>query len=824
MKIVSFMVYVINVKRKMDNSYKNGLTSSQVEALKKEGKYNKQDKVKGKSHLRIVFESFFTFFNIVLYVVSVIFAIFQACYPDGLKFIPITKHGFLLTILCNATISIVSQEISKHTLEKMRVLSNPKAKVIRDGKLEEILIQDIVLGDSLQLKGGDDIPCDLILKEGELLVNESMLTGESKPIKKVVGDKLFSGSFVISGKGILIVEKVGKDRYISTLQNKVSAIKKKKSNLLENINRIIKILIFVLIPLALCVGFKTYYIGTSNQVDGKHFVFTLEVLTKASATIVGMIPIGMILLSSITLSKSIIDLGKKNTMVQELYAIENLSRVNILCLDKTGTLTTQNFQFDSFVEFSKLDENYIYSHLNILDDDNKTSLALKAKYNKGTLLKSNKKEEFSSITKSSKVYYENGDYSILGAPDFIFKDEKYIKKAKEYSLKGYRVLGFSINDKPVGLFLLKDELRNGIKDTLSYFDSLDIKIKIISGDDPLTVSCVSKDAGVLNYDKYISMENVKLEEIESICEKYTIFGRTNPDQKQEIIRCLQLKGNRVGYVGDGVNDVTPLRQADCSIGLKSGADSTKAVADVVLLDDDFNHLPEVFKHGRRVVTNIQRSMLLFLTKSFFVGLYSFISLFLPNGLPIELEAIYIYEFVTIAFCGFLLSIQNTIPKQSEDNFAKKVLKQAFGLGLFMAICGLIPLIINYIYPLPNYKSLIVIYVTIAGLLILYKVCYPFNKYTTCVSIIGTIASLLLGLGLPDVFLNPGFFRKSGSVKEQFSLLFKDIFNMHLFTLFTSVEWICIGVFVIVSPFLFYGLLKLKDFLVPKIEKIKIQKK
>lgn len=808
----------MNVKRKMDNSYKNGLTSTQVEKLKKEGKYNKQDKVKGKSHLQIVFESFFTFFNIVLYVVSVIFLIFQAHYPEGLKFIPITKHGFLLTILCNAIISIISQEISKHKLEKMRLLSSPHAKVIRNDKLEEIEIQDIVLGDSLQLKGGDDIPCDLILKEGELLVNESMLTGESKPIKKEVGDRLYSGSFVISGKGILTVEKVGKDRYISTLQNKVSSIKKKKSNLLENINRIIKMLLFVLIPLSICVGLKTYYIGTSNQIGGSHFVFTLEVLTKASATIVGMIPIGMILLSSITLSKSIIDLGKKNTMVQELYAIENLSRVNILCLDKTGTLTTQNFQFDSIVEFNKLDENYIYSHLNILDDDNKTSLALKAKYNKGTLLKFSKKEEFSSINKCSKVYYENGDSSILGAPDFIFKDKKYIEIAKRYSLKGFRVLGFVINDSPIGLFLLKDELRSGIKDTLGYFDSLNIKIKIISGDDPLTVSYVSKDAGVLNYDKYVSMENIKIEEIESICDKYTIFGRTSPDQKQEIIRCLQLKGNKVGYVGDGVNDVTPLRQADCSIGLKSGADSTKAVADVVLLDDDFNHLPEVFKHGRKVVINIQRSMLLFLTKSFFVGLYSFISLFLPNGLPIELEAIYIYEFVTIAFCGFLLSIQNTIPKASEDNFAKKILKQSFGLGLFMSICGLIPLIINYITPLPNYKSLIVIYVTIAGLLILFKVCYPFNKYTISVSVIGVLASLLLALGLPDAFLNPGFFRKSGSVKEQLTLLINDVFNMHLFTLFTKIEWICIVVFVLVSPAVFYGLIKLKDFVLSKIKK------
>ena len=807
----------------MDNLYKNGLSSIQVESLKKEGKYNYISKVKGKSHLQIVCESLFTFYNIILYIVGIIFLCFQLFYKDGLKYIPITKYGFLLTIFFNAGVSIVSQEISKHTLEKMKIISDPKARVIRDGNKQEILIQDIVLGDTLILKGGDDIPCDMILKEGELVVNESNLTGESKPVIKKIGDQLLSGSFVISGSGILIASKVGNDRYIAKLENKVSSIKKKKSKLLENIHKILKILIFILIPLGLLVGLKTYYIGTSLE-GGSHWVFTLNVITKASATIVGMIPIGMILLSTITLSKSIIDLGRKQTMVQELYAIENLSGVNMLCLDKTGTLTTQNFVLSDYIELKKIDSNYLYSHLYAFDDDNKTSLALKKYFNKGEQKEIKSKEEFSSSSKCSKVYYTNGDITCLGAPEYVFKDEKSISQAKKYSSQGYRVLGLSLNGEASGIILLKDELRTGISDTLKYFDSLDIKIKIISGDDPLTVSNVSKDAGVVGYEKYISMESVKLEEIEQICDKYTIFGRTSPDQKQEIIRCLQLKGNLVGYVGDGVNDVTSLRQANCSIGLKSGADSTKAVSDVVLLDDDFNHLPLVLKHGRRVVTNIQRSILLFLTKTYFIGIFSFISLFLTQGLPIELEAILIYEFISIALCGLLLSVQNTNPKAVDNNFATRVLRQSFAYGLFMALSALIPVLVNQFVPISNYTSLIVLCVTIAGLIILFKICMPIKRYTLIVFIIGVVCSAFLALALPDIFLNPGYIKQAGSVKDQASLVVKDIFNLSLYKGYNFTEWMTLLSYVICAPIVFIGIVKLDNLVGLKIKEYRQSKK
>lgn len=797
------------------NNYKNGLSNKEVETLIKEGKNNKTKRVKGKSHLKIIVESCFTFFNIILYVLALIFLLFEIFYPNGLKHIPITKYGFLFTILCNATVSIVTQEISKHTLEKMHLISDPKVKVIREGK--EILINndDVVLGDTIIIKSGEVIPADLILKEGELSVNESMLTGESNAIRKRNGDTLYAGSYCLSGYGYLVADKVGKDRYISTIESKVENIKKKRSKLLDNIYKIIRILLVFVLPLTIGTAIKMWYVGTTltDPINGLHWVFTPEVITKAAATLVGMIPIGMILLSSITLSESIIKLSKKKTMVQELYAIENLSRVDTLCLDKTGTLTTQCFEFVGVIKFKEFDDStLIFNHFSAIKDVNKTALAIKKEFKDSKIKKEVLKiEDFSSTSKSSKVFYKDGTFTMIGAPEFVFNDIRNINNAKEYAKKGFRVIGIKENDEELGIILLKDELRKGIKETLNYFSDLNIDMKIISGDDPLTVREISKEAGVKNYDNFISMENVKIEDIKTIANKYTIFGRTSPDQKQEIIRCLENNGNTVGYVGDGANDVTSLRQADCSIALENGADSTKAVSDVVLLDNDFSHLPDVFKEGRRVIRNIQRSILLFLSKTFFIGIFSFVSLFLPYGLPIEIEAIYIYEFISIALCGLLLSIQNSIPEAVKDDFVSSVLWNSFIFGAFMSFSGFIPIIINAISPINNCQSLIVIFTTISGLLILIKVCYPFKKYTLGVALVGIVFSIIAALAFPDVFLNPGYLKQASNLKEQFALIFHDFFNLNLYLNLSFTEWITIMVYVILAPIIFFLIFKLKSY-------------
>ena len=783
-------------------SLDKGLTIEEVLSRKEANLINKSVKVKGKTHFQIIFSSFFTFFNVILYCLALVFLGFQLFYPDGLKYIPVTKYGFMFVIICNATTSIISQEISKRTVEKMKLLTDPKGAVIRDGKEEVINIEDIVLDDLVVLTSGNDVPCDLIVQEGEVLVNESMLTGESDPLLKKVGDEIFSGSYIISGKCKAKADKVGKDTYVSRLEGKISSIKKKKSVLMENISKIIKYLLFFLVPATLAVFIKTYYVG----VNGEHWVFTPEVITKTGATLVGMIPIGMILLSSITLSQSIVKLFKKQTMVQELYAIENLSRVNTLCLDKTGTLTTQKFIVEDVVNLGEEDLNKIMPfYLGASTDGNATSNALLNLFGKNENVEYLRFEPFDSTKKSSRVYITENDYYSLGAPDYIFKDKSISLKYKKYLEEGSRVIGLTHNDKAIGFIVLKDELRKNIKSTLAYFDELGVDIMIISGDNVTTVQQISKQAGVKNYDKAISMEGVSLDEIPNLIDKYFIFGRTSPDQKQEIIKQLELKGKMVGYVGDGVNDTQSLRQANCSIALKSGADSTKAVSDVVLLDDDFSHLPDVLKEGRRVVTNIQRSLLLFLTKSIFIGLFSLASIFMKEGMPIEIEAIYIYEFISVALCGFLLSIENNKPEADDGKFVTKVFYRSFCFGIFMFVGAIIPVIINAFYSLEHLAGIITMNVTTSGIIILLSICRPFTKYTKIVFGIGFIASLLFLIAFPQVFLEPEYLKGANGLGEQISLIFKTFFDFSYFNAYAWPEYLIVLIYLVLSYFIYIGL-------------------
>ena len=783
-------------------SLDKGLTTEQVQSRKEANLINKSVKVKGKTHFQIIFSSFFTFFNVILYGLALVFLGFQLFYPDGLKYIPITKYGFMFVIICNATTSIVSQEISKRTVEKMKLLTDPKGLVIREGKEEIINIEDIVLDDLVVLSSGNDVPCDLIVEDGEVLVNESMLTGESDPLIKKIGDEIFSGSYIISGTCKAKANKIGKDTYVSKLEGKISSIKKKKSVLMENIHKIIKYLLFFLVPATAAVFIKTYYVG----IDGVHWVFTPEVITKTGATLVGMIPIGMILLSSITLSQSIVKLFKKQTMVQELYAIENLSRVNTLCLDKTGTLTTQKFIVEEVVNVGEEDINQIMPfYLGASSDGNATSNALLNHYGKIDNAKYLRFEPFDSTKKCSRVYVNESDYYSLGAPDYIFKDKNMSLKYKKYLEEGCRVIGLTHNDIPVGFIVLKDELRKNIKSTLSYFDELGVDIMIISGDNVTTVQQISKQAGVKNYDKAISMEGVTLEEIPNLIDKYYIFGRTSPDQKQEIIKQLELRGKMVGYVGDGVNDTQSLRQANCSIALKSGADSTKAVSDVVLLDDDFSHLPDVLKEGRRVVTNIQRSLLLFLTKSIFIGLFSLASIFMKEGMPIEIEAIYIYEFISVALCGFLLSIENNKPEADDGKFVTKVFYRSFCFGVFMFVGAILPVIINAFYPLTHLAGIITMNVTISGIVILLSICRPFTKYTKVVFGVGFVISVLFLLAFPQVFLEPEYLKGANGLSDQINLIFKTFFDLSYFNAYKWPEYLIVLLYLFLSYFVYIGL-------------------
>lgn len=778
---------------KLSSSFKPdievGLNDEEVNYYKNLKLINKRKKFKGKSHFRIIFESFFTFFNLILYILVIIFALFQNLYPNGEKAITITKYGFLIVIFFNALSNIISSEASKHVIKKMKIISSSKVKVIRNGIVQEINNDDIVYNDIVILSEGDNVPCDIEIVKNNCRVNESMLTGESEPLDKKVGDKVLSGSFIVDNLIYSRVIAVGNETFVAGLENKINTIKKKKSLLISNINKIIKYLVLFLIPIVFLVGFKIYYVGK----DGNHFVFTLDIVTKCGATLVGMIPIGMILLSSISLSESIIHLYRQNTMIQNMYAVENLSRVNTLCLDKTGTLTTQNYEVKEYINLTSIDISEIMKIiLKYNESNNKTYKALKSYFgisDKNIDIKSIvffKSEYKYSITNTiDESYY-------LGAPDIIFKDNKdLLNKIHTYTKQGYRVIGLKNNSNPLGFIVLKDELRKGIVDTLNYFNSLNINIKIISGDNIETVKEVSSLAGVKEFNKAISLENVEISEIKDIFDKYTIFARATPDQKNEIIKCLQSKGEIVGYIGDGVNDTLSLKQANCSVTFNSSVDSCKSLSDVILLDDDFSHLPNTFLEGRRAIANIERSILLFLTKSMFIGLFSLLSVFTKKGLYIEIESIYIYEFVSIALCGFLLSLQNNKNKPIEGNFVLKVIKQSIFYALFMTIGAFFPLFINLFIHSNYISSLITINITLTGLIILFDICRPFKKYTTIVFSIGVSLSTLLMFAFNDVFLDPNYLKGISGGLNQIKLIFDDFFKMQVFKSFSYHEVISI---------------------------------
>ena len=815
-----FVCYTFSAMDRLDIGEMQGLSTEEARRLTEQGLANRPKKFKSKGHLQIVLESFFTFFNIILYALAIVFLIVQLCVPEGLQYVPISKYAFLGIILLNAASSIISQEASKHVIEKMKLVTEESVIVIRDGIEVKMPPRDIVLGDIVKLIRGNGVAFDGTVMQGTLLANESNLTGESDPIKKEPGATVLSGSFVIAGEAYIKVEKVGDSTYISSIERRVGGIKKKKSRLIQDIYRLIKILLIFIVPAVLATLIKQWYIGK----DGVHWVANFNMLTKSATVLVGMIPIGMLLLTSITLSKSIISLYKKHTMVQELYAIENLSRIDTLCLDKTGTLTTQNFILEDVIMNTRIDsfDELMSSFISAQADLNQTLLALKARYSGEAQFKAKEAIPFSSETKSSAVVFEDGRKVVLGAPEFIFSDCPELEEAKEYASKGYRTLGLTIDGKPAALFLLKDEKRKNIESTLKYFCELGVEIKIISGDNPLTVSAVAADCGVPHSENYISMENVPDEQIKEVALKYSIFGRVSPNQKQMLIAAMQESGRAVGYVGDGVNDTQSLRQADCSIAFASGADSTKAISDVVLLDDDFASLPQVVQEGRRVVKNIQRSILLFLSKSLFIGLFSLLSCFLKDGLPIEIEAIYVYEFVVIAVCGFLLSIENNKPETAKPNFIKRVLIKAFTYGLLLTCGVFVPLILDNFLDMPNSIYLIPVFISISGVVILFDIARPIRGYTLMVLLVGAFGSAFLLLMLPNVLLNPNYLKSATSVGEQIQRFKDAFFNLSIYGEMNRTEiWVLIGYFVL-APLIYFGIdkgvLALKNLILKKKEK------
>ena len=670
---------------------------------------------------------------------------------------------FLGVVIINTAISTIQEIHSKRVVDKLSVMSSSKANVLRNGKKESIIINEIVLDDILILSPGNQITTDCIIVDGTVEVNESAITGEPNSITKDKGDNILSGSYIVSGKCYAQVTHVGEENYTAKIQNDAKYVKKVNSEIMKSLNKIIRILTFLIIPIGILLFI--------NQQKLPDITFN-EAVIKSVAGIIGMIPEGLILLTSTVLAVSVIRLSKSNVLVQELYCIETLARVDTLCLDKTGTLTEGKMEVKDFIPLDNDEvkmKNILANIAISSEDENPTMMAVKEYFTEiGKKFEVNNRVAFSSKTKWSGINFkEEGSY-ILGAPEFILKDqyENYKQRIEEYS-KTNRVLllAHSIHDfvnkeipkevTPLGIVVISDKIRKEAKDTLEYFEKNEVDIKIISGDNPVTVSQIAKQVGVKEYEKYIDMSTIKTtEEIEEAVNKYTIFGRVSPIQKKEIVCCLQKQGKTVAMTGDGVNDVLALKQSDCAISMANGSDATKNVAQLVLLDSNFNSMPKVVNEGRRTINNIQRSASLFLVKTIYSTILAIMFLFMGEEYPLMPIQLSLISEVTIGLPSFILALEPN-KERIKGKFIKNVLRKAAPAAI-TAVITVFCIVMAYKFDKiqeEHYSSLCVIALGMAGIVLLFKLTQsrkseesklPVSIFRVCISV-AMLILFLIGL-------------------------------------------------------------------------------
>lgn len=697
---------------------KTGLTKKQVEERQEKGLINYDTTVPTKTIKRILYENFFTLFNIINLILGV--AIFLVgSYKNML---------FLAIVIINTAISTFQEIHAKKTIDKLSVMATSKVKVIRNGQKSEISINDLVLDDVVELNTGNQVVTDSVILEGEVQVNESFITGEPDTVIKKEGDKILSGSFIVSGKCIAQVEHIGEDNYTAKISSGAKYIKKVKSEIMTSLNKIIRVLTFAIIPIGIGLFTMQYTVfGVGLQ----------DAVVKSVAGIIGMIPEGLVLLTSTVLAVSVIRLSKSKVLVQDLYCIETLARVDTLCLDKTGTLTEGIMEVVDFVPITKSEDemkNIMANISKFSEDENSTIDAIRRYFTKiNTKFNPLKKIAFSSKSKWSGINFENEGSYIIGAPEIVLGEnfDKYKDIIEKYS-KDYRVivLAHSIDDfrekelpeniEIIGLVLILDKIRKEASRTLEYFYKQGVDIKIISGDNPITVSKIAKQVGVKQYDKYIDMSQVKDKDIKKIVLKYSIFGRVSPMQKQLLVQALKEKGRTVAMTGDGVNDVLALKESDCGIAMANGSDATKNVSQLVLLDSNFSSMPKVVAEGRRTINNIQRSASLFLVKTIYSGILALMFLFMGAAYPFVPIQLSLISTVTIGIPSFLLALEPN-RERIKGKFLQNVIIRALPTSLAVALDIFVISILHRQGIIPNeqYSSLCVIATGICGIILLF---------------------------------------------------------------------------------------------------------
>lgn len=717
-----------NRTEKRENN--EGLTSAQVKERVKQGLVNGNYSVKTKSIGQIIFSNVFTLFNGVNLFLAIC-VIMVHSYKNIL---------FMGVVLWNILIGVVQEIRSKRVIDKLSLLSAPHANVIRDGEEKDIQVEDIVLDDVMYLRNGNQICADSIITEGECQVNESLLTGEADPVYKKEGDEILSGSFLVSGSVKAKVIHVGKDNYVNKIVGKAKYIKKPHSEILKSIKLIIKIVTIALAPIAALLFL--------NQINmGETFA---EAVVATVAAVIGMIPSGLVLLISVVLAVSVIRLGKQKVLVQELFCIETLARVDVLCLDKTGTITEGTMVVEDIISEKLSREELgqlLKAYTGALDDNNPTFAAIKTfaepfdvSADKYTVVE---KEGFSSAKKRSMVSFEKEGTYYLGALEFIAPgcDDVIKEKVMEYSAKGLRVLVLAQETQIEALVVVSDKIRDEAKATLTYFRNQGVNLKVISGDNPVTVSNIAKKAGLHDADNFIDASTlITDEQVKEAALKYSVFGRVTPNQKLIIVDALKAAGHTVAMTGDGVNDVMALKEADCSIAMESGSDAARNVSQIVLFDSNFAHMPAIVAEGRKTINNIQRSAALYLTKTIYSTLLAIIFVFLPINYPFEPIQLTLIGSLSIGLPSLILALEPNI-NRVKGSFLGNVLRMAIPGGLLVVTNVIAAEVMGLVtFAGVEQRCTMAVYaLAIAAAIQLYKVCMPFNRirrvmYITFVSI------------------------------------------------------------------------------------------
>ena len=761
----------------------SGLNDEQVNERVKAGLVNKTKMIAGKTYWEIIRTDVLTFFNNMLFIIAGFIIYANVC--DGN---PKTKwHSglfFLVVLLSNIIIGLYQDLKAKHLMKKLKVITTPFARVIRNGQEVEIKPSEIVRDDILVLHAGEQIPSDSVLLDGNIFVNESMLTGESHNVEKKSGDVLYSGSYVTTGNCFARVTKVGKDNYIESITEKAKAFKRNPSHILKSLKVLFRylgiiIIVFAAVTLGVCAS-----MGQLNTELG-----FIQLIRPLAGQLVAMIPAGLYLLTSVTLASGVLSLYKKKANVQDFYSIEMLARSDVICVDKTGTITDGNLSVKKVEILSKHSEEeigvIIHSLINATKDENVTAKALLEYFQNTEVVESIKSLPFTSDNKYSGFTDSKGITYIVGAIEFmnVQNKESLIKQTEEFTSKGYRLLTLARGKKEISsnkydeklealaFIVLQDHVKEDALKTFQWFQENGVQVKVISGDNVLTVSEISRIAGIEGAEKFVSLEGKSIEEVKALANDYVVFGRVTPEQKEALIMALRDAKHTVAMVGDGVNDMLALKRADCSIAMNSGSLSAKNVSHVVLMNDDFSTMPAVVAEGRRVINNLQRTGSLFLTKTFFAMFLSlvFLLVYLITNrnyiYPFDTNNLILWEVFGIGLVSFFIALEPD-SKPIRPGFLRNILKNAVPFAFVMAFSVLFCFVlymlqINHIMYTGVWDScaepalsgvskygaagIAILVASGLSLVVLYVTCKPLNLYRGIVVGASTLVTVLIVL-------------------------------------------------------------------------------